>query len=239
MLTGTEEQRTLVAAVEDLLAADDRLAPSEADFLRELRKLTSNPPTVQLFVNRLNALWSTTSPQPTKRLAGFDQFFQQRLLQHFRSRIALARARSGITASGDTIADRDLYHVVIWASLLVRVAEANRSLCPAEKQQLLDILAQASHLPRPDLEVITDACFDDSLAEINLNMLVRAFVSISSTDESSLLLDCMFLVAAADGKLEDTEVNVIRDVSRSAGFTEQAFQTSLSRCQRRLEAGWN
>lgn len=239
VLTSTEEQRTLVAAVEDLLAADNRLSAAEVRFLRDLRELTHNPPTAHVFIEHLRGLWSTSAPPPSAdRSAAIEQFLQQRLLEYFRSAIILARARGGLSTD-ESIADRDLYRAVIWAGLLSRVAAADRNLCPAEKDQLVDILGAGGDLPEPDLEVVASACIDGSLAELDLRMLVQEFLNVSSPEESSALLDSMFLIAAADGKLQEAELRLIREIAQNAGFSDRAFQASLERCKRRMQAGWN
>jgi uncharacterized tellurite resistance protein B-like protein len=240
LLSGTEEQRTLVAAVEGLLAADDKLTPPEAKFLRELRQMTHNLPTAQVFISRLKSLWTDGPPhrQP-QRDDTVDRFVQKRLLEYFRGRIALTRARAGM-APDDVVDDRDLYRVVLWAGLLGRVADADNELRPTEKDQLLDILrGLAGAVPEPDLLVIADASLDGSMSGIELKTLTGELLKLAPADELGALLDSLFLVAAADGKLMESEVKVIREVAQGAGFEEQAFRASLARCQRRMRSGWN
>jgi len=240
LLSGTEEQRTLVAAVEGLLAADDRLTPPEAKFLRELRQMTHNLPTAQVFISRLKSLWTDGPPhrQP-QRDDTVDRFVQKRLLEYFRGRIALTRARAGM-APDDVVADRDLYRVVLWAGLLGRVADADNELRPTEKDQLLDILrGLAGAVPEPDLLVIVDASLDGSMSGIELKTLTGELLKLTPADELGALLDSLFLVAAADGKLMESEVQVIREVAQGAGFEEQAYRASLARCKRRMRSGWN
>jgi uncharacterized tellurite resistance protein B-like protein len=241
LLDSPEDQRTLVAAVGDLLVGDDKLDPSETAFLQELRSLTSHVPTAHLFVSRLRALWST--PAPASHGAGrrnelVGQFLQKRLLEYFRGRIALIRARSGLPVE-DGVSDRDLYRAVIWAGLLSRVAEADRSFCPAEEQELLQLLSAAGDVPRPDLEVIVRAFREGTLAEVDLGALVREFVQLASAEEGGVLLDCLFLVAAADGELHDAEVDVIRQIAQGAGFPESSFASAWERCRQRMASGWN
>jgi uncharacterized tellurite resistance protein B-like protein len=237
VLSTPEDRRTLVAAVEDLLVVDDELSQAEGEFLHQLRELTRHVPTAQLFISRLKALWSAgpslrTAPPP------IDRFLQKRLLEYFRNRIAVARARAGLSVS-DVVSDPELYRVVIWAGLLHQVAQADASLCPAERQQLVELLAVGGALPQPDLDVIVSAFSDGSLDGIDLPVLVREFNQTASGEESALLLDGLFLVAAADGSLEERELRIIRQIAQGAGFTEHTFSAALDRCKRRMEAGWN
>lgn len=239
MLNTPEDRRTLMAAVEDLLVVDDQLNPEEGAFLQSLRELTKHVPTAQLFVSRLKALWSST---PGKRgaqpSASIDRFLQKRLLEYFRSRIAVARARAGLSVS-DSVSDPDLYRVVIWAGLLSHVAIADRSLCPAEQDQLLDLLSAGGEVPRPDLEVIASAFSDGSLEGVDLPVLVRELTQTATAEDAAVLLDGLFLVAAADGAVHDRELKVIREIAQSAGFSERAFHAAHERCRRRMDAGWN
>ena len=239
-LSGTEEQRTLVAAVEGLLTADDKLTPPEAKFLRELRQMTHNLPTAQVFISRLKSLWADgPTRQPPRRDDAADRFVQKRLLEYFRGRIALTRARAGMTPD-DVVSDRDLYRVVLWAGLLGRVADADNELRPTEKDQLIDILrGLAGAVPEPDLLVIADASLDGSMAGIELQTLTGELLTLTPADELGALLDSLFLVAAADGKLLESEVKVIREIAQGAGFEEQAYRASLARCRHRMRSGWN
>ena len=66
ILTSPEDQRTLLAAVEDLLVVDNQLDPAEAEFLVNLRQLTSHLPTAQVFISRIKALWS---PRPSRPIS--------------------------------------------------------------------------------------------------------------------------------------------------------------------------
>lgn len=240
VLTSSEEKETLVAAVQDLLVADHELVPEETAFLQHLHELTSNVSTAKVFVSRLKELWSS-APTPRKRrvTAGtaLHKFLQKRLLEYFRGRIALSRARSGQPVD-DSVSDRDLYRSVVWAGLLSRVAHADARLCPAERDQLLDILAADPSVPRPDLEVLVGAFFDGELADVDLPTLVKEFNRLAGDDGSSLL-DCLFLVAAADGELRDSELEVIRKIAAGVGFGAPAYRRALDRARRRLEAGWN
>jgi uncharacterized tellurite resistance protein B-like protein len=240
LLSGTEEQRTLVAAVEGLLTSDDKLTAPEAKFLRELRQMTHNLPTAQVFISRLKTLWSDEKGPPgdAEGQVSVDRFIQQRLLEHFRGRIALTRARAGM-APDDGIADRDLYRVVLWAGLLGRVADADNELRPAEKDQLLDILrGVAGEMPEPDLQVVADASLDGSMSGIELKTLTGELLKLAS-GELGALLDSLFLVAAADGKLLESEAKVIREIAQGAGFDDGAYRASLARCKRRMRVGWN
>jgi uncharacterized tellurite resistance protein B-like protein len=239
LLATPEERRTLMAAVEDLLVVDDHLKPEETAFLQNLRELTRHVPTAQLFISRLKALWSSTpSPRGTTLSRTVDRFLQKRLLEYFRSRIAVARARAGLSVR-DEVSDSDLYRVVIWAGLLNHVAIADRSLCPAEQDQLLDLLSVSGEVPRPDLEVIASAFSDGSLDGIDLPVLVRELTQTGTAEDNAVLLDGLFLVAAADGAIHDRELRVIRQIAESAGFSESSFLAAHERCKRRMAAGWN
>ena len=103
----------------------------------------------------------------------------------------------------------------------------------------MQILGATTDLPRPDVEIVAGACLDGSLADVDLRVLVREFLNVATPDQSGLLLDSLFLVAAADGQLQDRELKLIREVARDAGFGEQAFRSSLQRAKQRLAAGWN
>lgn len=242
ILSSAEERRTLVAAVVDLLVADDELTPEEAAFLSQLRNLTQHVPTAQVFIARLKGLWGAAPPaRPPaagRQRPKVEQFRQRRMLEFFRWRIVRARARAGMPVDNG-VADEDLLRVVIWAGLLSRVAHADEDFCPAEKQQLMDILSMAKHIPLPDLEIVVESFAEPSTNELDISLLVQAFNQITSDEEGRFLLDSLFLVAAADGKLKPAEIEVIQEIASGAGFSSRALQAALERCQQRMISGWN
>ncbi len=241
VLSSDEDQRTLLAAVEDLLVVDNQLDPAEAEFLINLRQLTSHLPTAHVFIARIKSLWGqrpTLPVDPDKAREEVHIFLQRRLLEAFRGRLARSRALSGQPPE-ESVSDKDLYRAVIWAGLLAGVAQADSDFCSAEEEQLKQILSRTGEVPPPDLQVIVNAFADGTLEGINITLLVHEFMQIASAEESSMLLDALFLVAAADGQLHDKEVDIIRQISRKMGFTEQTFQIAHDRCAQRMKDGWN
>jgi uncharacterized tellurite resistance protein B-like protein len=240
-LRSPEAQRVLVAAVENLLITDNQLAPEETVFLKKLRQLTSNEPTPALFVSQLSEIWASAPDQRTplqQQNELVSKFFRRRLLEYFRARLLLARSQAGV-ATDSGISDRDLYRTIIWAGLLSRVAHADRSFCPAEREQLLQILASPGGPPRPDVEVVVATFAEESMVDVDLSALVQEFGDLASPEEHELLLECLFMVAAADGKLMESELRTIQQIAGDAGFSEAAFLSAFKRCKSRMVDGWN
>ncbi len=252
-LSSRPEQGAVLAAVEDLLLADDKLSEAEGDFLSRLRELMKNPATPQLFVSQLRGLWrdvaapaALPSRQRGKGESGeggeqtepSEEFYRRRLLEYFRHTLALARARASMSMDSG-VPDADLYRVVIWAALLSVVAHADADFCPAEEAELLELLRVDEQLPEPDLKVVVDAYRSASLEQFDLAWLVREFSKIASPEEAGRLLDCLFLVAAADGELHQHELAVIREIATRLGFADDVYQAGLSRCESRMQRGWN
>jgi uncharacterized tellurite resistance protein B-like protein len=241
LLRSPEAQRVLVAAVENLLTTENQLAPEETDFLKKLRQLTSNEPTPALFVSQLSEIWASAPDQRTplqQQNELVSKFFRRRLLEYFRARLLLARSQAGV-ATDSGISDRDLYRTIIWAGLLSRVAHADRSFCPAEREQLLQILAAPGGPPRPDVEVVVATFAEESMVDVDLSALVQEFGDLASPEEHELLLECLFMVAAADGKLMESELQTIQQIASDAGFSEAAFLSAFKRCKSRMIDGWN
>ncbi|MCA9668612.1 MAG: TerB family tellurite resistance protein [Myxococcales bacterium] len=244
-LSSREERGALLAAVKDLLLANAELTVDESRFLERLEDLVDGVSTPQLFVSRLRALWSI-SPRRRAEAANSEprqadsarRFMQRRLLEYFRRRIVMARAMAGQSID-EGISDDDLYRVVIWAGLLARVAAADDNFCPREEEELVRLLSLPEDIPEPDVRVVVEAYRDSGLAKIDLNLLVRELINVSSTERASRLLDCLFLVAAADDELVISELKLIRAISTRLGFPETAYRDALERCKRRMATGWN
>ena len=241
-LTTNEERGALLAAVKDLfLVTDDELTTEESEFLGTLKSLTSNASTSQLFVSRLRALWSVSPRRKAKsegKNEAADRFLRKRLLEYFRREIIVARAQRG-KGIDDVVSDEELYRVVIWAGLLSSVAHADKNFCPNEEEELLRQLAVGGDFPEPDLVVVVKTYREGGLESIDLPLLVREFAQLASMEDAGRLLDCLFLVAAADGTLADVEVKLIKQIAMRLGFSDSTINGALSRGKRRIETGWN
>jgi uncharacterized tellurite resistance protein B-like protein len=251
ILDTREERGALVAAVGDLLLADHQLEPAEGAFLAHLRELTRHPTTPQLFVAQLQGLWQRL-PQPAAEAATGDDaaaadpataraaegFFRQRLLEHFRRVLAVARARSGQPLE-DGIADDDLYRVVIRGALLSTVALADATLVPEEEAELLRLLAADEALPEGDVRVVVEVYKAAAHEQLDLTWVVREFMRRATPEDASRLLDGLFLVGAADGDLREPELQTIREIAARMGIPAAAYHSALARCKARLERGWN
>ena len=167
-----------------------------------------------------------------------EQFYRRRLLEYFRHTLALARARAGLSIDSG-VADKDLYRVVIWAALLSAVAHADEDFCPAEEDQLLQLLQVDKTVPTPDVHLVVRSYREAALDQFDLAWLVREFMKVAAPEEAGRLLDCLFLVAAADGELHEQELAVIREIVARLGFPERAFRSARSRCEVRMKRGWN
>lgn len=242
VLSSAEEQNTLLAAIKDLLVVEEELHPDATQFLDGLRDMIKQPSTPQLFVSRLKTLWSITPPPAKKAsdttLSVVANFFQKRLLEYYRRQITIKRAKAGLDIEEEVPA-RDLYRTVIWAALLSRVADADADFCPAEKSELVSLLKVASDLPDGDLEVVAETYGESGLSNLDLSILVREFSEFASQDDFTRLLEGLFSIAAADGKLLDSEVAVIRQITLRAGFTEHALVDAYQRCRARMTDGAN
>lgn len=244
ILDTREERSAVLAATGDLLLADDTLAPQEGAFLARLRELTSNPTTPQLFVSRLQGIWEQLPPAAGAAAAAgsarqeSERFFRQRLLEHFRRMLALARARSGQPLD-DGIADEDLYRVVIRGALLSSVALADTKLVPAEEAELLKLLAADEAISEADLRVVVEVYKAAAMDQLDLSWIVREFMRRATPDDASRLLDSLFLVGVADGNLREEELAAIREIAARMGIPVAAYQSALARCRARMARGWN
>jgi uncharacterized tellurite resistance protein B-like protein len=245
VLSSEEERSTLMAAIRDLLVTEDDMHPEAGRFLDDLKQLVGQQSSAQLFVSRLRTLWARAPVPPARNQPGRQQpaaasFFQRRFLEYYRRQITITRAKAGLAL--DEVSDRDLYRTVIWAGLLARVAEADKNFCKQEEERLIDYLsvaAVAADVPRPDLAVVVRTYRDTGLASLNLQFLVKEFAQFASKEDFTHMLDGLFMVAAADGKLTDEEIRAVREIALNIGFPEAVFRKALQRCKRRMAEGWN
>ncbi|MCB9556377.1 MAG: TerB family tellurite resistance protein [Deltaproteobacteria bacterium] len=242
MFDTQEEKGTLAAAIKDLLLPDDDLSVEEERMLSALRSDGDNS-SANVFVARMRSLWSSNPPRRRKTLTSEQQhlaegFLRKRLLEYFRRLLTIERARAGNIIEPQ-ISDAELLQIVILAGLLTSVATADNSFCPEEEEELLRLLTATPVLTEPDLRILVKAYRDPSLLDLDLALLVEEFAKTASPDELSGLIDCLFLVAAADGKLMRSELTLIHQIVTRLGFSTTVYNDALERCKQRMISGWN
>ena len=103
------------------------------------------------------------------------------------------------------------------------VAQADAQFLPEEEDKIREVLASHLTVSRQDLEVIVAAIREVALEGVDFDrFLVEANKNLSQEAKNCIIAD-LFRVAWADGKLTQSELDVIRKIAGMLEVPEKTF----------------
>jgi len=120
--------------------------------------------------------------------------------------------------------------IAAFAFVLNRVAHADSNISQAETEKIQDIVWKRGHLsPEQARLVVKIAKNQAELFGGTENFLVtREFRETSTMEQRLELLDCLFAVATADGKISGTEETQIGQIATELSISQPTYATALS-----------
>jgi uncharacterized tellurite resistance protein B-like protein len=125
-----------------------------------------------------------------------------------------------IVAQLDRLDPARARYLAAFAYVLSRVARADLHVSEAETRRIVEILQRDGHLPEAQALLITEiAKTQNRLFGGTEDFLVtREFRTILTDEQRRDLLDCLFAVSAADGRVSGDEEQQIGQIARELGF---------------------
>lgn len=116
----------------------------------------------------------------------------------------------------------------ILAAIIARVVWSDKTICPLERQLLDEILgdmAAESKNPKLSKEELDEIIQKEKLPSVNLDELCEAYVALTKGEYKKRLkvIEFLFALAYADGKLEESEQEVIIDIAAYFEITNDDF----------------
>lgn len=223
------ERRALLAAVEEMAKADGRIDEKERALLESLAYATQGASAVDVVLGRLRGLFGVGPARPGEpplRHEELDDFRQHRLLYRLRRRLRAA----GLDAS-----DRDLQLLASWATLLARVAGADRQVTDAERERIRAVLSQRVQLAPPILDVVLSAVCEAAKDDLDRSRSVGIVMERTTQNHRLDVVEALFEVAGADGALEPAAVREVRAIAKALQVPDGHFADAKARATRAPE----
>lgn len=145
-------------------------------------------------------------------------------------------ALGGATAGEETVDEETVQIVASTAGILLCVAFADGEFCEAEEAKLRDILGQIQGMDASGVERLVDRLRGAAL-EITApqaTSYARRLLALTAIDFRKLLLGMLLDLAIADGSLTLSENNMLRNIARALGFSQQDYNLAQARYREHL-----
>jgi uncharacterized tellurite resistance protein B-like protein len=135
-----------------------------------------------------------------------------------------------IVAELDRLEPARARYLAAFAYVLSRVARADLHVSNAETTRIVEILQRDGHLPEAQALLIAEmARTQGRLFGGTEDFLVtREFRTIVTDAQRRDLLDCLFAVSAADGRVSGEEEQQIAQIARELGFEHPEYVAALA-----------
>lgn len=216
------ERETLVAAVRDLLLADDKLEEGEKQFLHLLDRAKEEASTARVFVGQLKRLWGSrpsTGSDRFRRSDLVDEFVRNRVLYQVKRRLMAAAGEAAL----DRETERELRYVCTVGALLGHVAAADQKFDDDERATIAELLDSISALQHSDVDVIVAIVESEVFSDVGYHPFVREYDELATSEDKRQLLTLLFQVAAADGEITHDEHEEIRKISKALHVEHSEF----------------
>jgi uncharacterized tellurite resistance protein B-like protein len=207
-------------ALDALVAADGQITEAERAVVAEVRLAieSGNAPGL----GRIGRLFKGRSvPAPTaavgpNREIYLDEYIQNRVYYVIRRRIDEA----GVAPK---LSDAEIRKLSLAGGMMAVVARTNPQVTADEQAAIKATLQQNWRLNDEQAAFLIDVAISQQPADLDSFRLADGFATVSDYDERGQLVDALFAIAAADGAVNNDEVEAIRALANAMVLTHERF----------------
>jgi uncharacterized tellurite resistance protein B-like protein len=207
-------------ALDDLVAADGQVGEEERRVVEEIRAAIETGNTAGL--GKVSRLFrGRSAPQPgivsgPNREVFLDDFVKNRVYYVIRRRLD----QGGIVPK---LSDGEIRKLSLAGGMMAVVARTNPHLTDAEQSSMLATLQQHWNLNQEQATFLVDVAVSQLPSDLDSFRLADEFAGVSDYDERGQLVDALFAIAAADGAVNNDEVETIRAMANALVLTHERF----------------
>jgi uncharacterized tellurite resistance protein B-like protein len=213
------QRKELVATVEKLLDSDERRAPEETEWLQQLNDAVAESSGSFLLdglrsVLRIGATGADRSD--LRREGQLHDFIHNRVLFKLRHRV------------GAKILEQEtkpdiLKELSLCAAFLACVGYIDEEFLPQEKQFIEKLLRDVWGLSPSLAEAVCGVAMEAVTQGLDLFRLIQETKATLSISKRKTLLEALFALALAEGKMTGKEIEEIRKIAYGLEFTHREF----------------
>lgn len=214
------ERNMLVDAVENLLKADENLTDSEQEWMENLREVVSEAKGRAFFLDGLTSLLriggSIQESGDRGREADLHDFIHNRVLFKLRRRLGSQRVE-------EEGSPEKLKKLTLSAALLGRVGYIDNEFLLQEEAFIKKVLHEVWGASPPMAGVITEIAIETVRQGMDLHRLVQEVKGTMPMPERKRLLEGIFALSMAEGRMSNEEVEEIRKIAYMLDFSHKQF----------------
>ena len=213
------QRKQLVGAVEKLLDSDERRTPEEQERLRELHDAIEESSGSFLIDGLRSALRlgsAGADGSDPGREAQLHDFIHNRVLFKLRHRVGAKNLER------ETTPDK-LKELTLSAAFLARVGYINEAFLQQEEQFIKKLLREVWRISPSLAEAVCSVAMEAAKPGLDLFRLIQEAKATLSLNKRKILLEMLFGLALAEGKMTGAEIEEIRKIAYGLDLTHHEF----------------
>jgi len=214
------ERQVLVGVVERLLRSDEKLTDTEREWMRNLQEVVSGDKSTVFFLDGLKSLLriggANQESSEEGRDAEFHDFIHNRVLFRLRRRLGPERLEEEGSPG-------KLKKLTLSAALLGRVGYVDDEFLPQEEVFMKKVLCEIWEASPAMAEAVCKVAMETVSQGVELHRVIQEVKATMPISERRRLLEGMFALAKAEGKMSNEEMEEIRKVAYGLDFTHRQF----------------
>ncbi len=207
-------------ALDALVSVDGRVTDEERRVVDEVRSAIEAGNSTGL--GKIGRLFKGRSAPAPAVVAGpnretyLDDYIQNRVYFVIRRRIDQA----GVAPK---LSDAEIRKLSLAGGMMAVVARANPQVTAVEQATMMRTLQQNWRLSDEQAAFLVEVAVSQQPADLDSFRLADGFASVSDYDERGQLVDALFAIAAADGAVNNDEIETIRGLANAMVLTHERF----------------
>ncbi|MEK9627707.1 MAG: TerB family tellurite resistance protein [Nitrospinota bacterium] len=228
-LSTPAEKEEIVAALENMVQVHKRMKGDERQLVDQFSEWLEKSSFTKRSFGRIRNLFQKTifkharDPNPD-----MEKYFKRRVLK----KIELKSSHAGVVSK---LPEDKLYFICLLGTLMASIAHVDNHLDPAEKKALKKCLADQFELKGKELALLLEVVEEQGKQDFDFHEVVTEINRLTSYNDRLQFMECLFVVACADGDLAHDETEEIRRITKAMRISHGTFIQSKVRARKTLQ----
>lgn len=207
-------------ALDALASADGRVTDEERRVVDAVKSAIAAGSSTGL--GKIGRLFKGRSAPAPAAVAGPDR--ETYLEEYIQNRVYyVIRRRIDHAGVAPKLSDAEIRKLSLAGGMMAVVAQTNPQVTVDEQAAIKAALQQNWHLNDEQAVFLLDVATSQQPADLDAFRLADAFAAASDYDERGQLVDALFAIAAADGAVNNDEIETIRGLAGAMVLTHERF----------------
>jgi len=216
-LSTAAEKKEIMVALEDMMDADKRINKEEKELVEQFSKwLEKTSFTKRSFGRIRNFFQKTIFEHARDANPDMEKYFKRRVLK----KIELKKSHSGVISK---LPEDKLYFLCLLGTLMASIAHVDNHLDPSEKKALKAYLSEQFSLKGKELALFFEIVEEQGRKDFDFHEVTSEINRLTSYNDRLNFMQCLFVVAAADGEITHDEAEEIRKITKALRISHSVF----------------